>query len=151
MVQFRTDPATMPLDQGMVRWSNTASPPVHVADLILPQQDITIRGQSAYGENLSWNIWRVTEDHRPQGSIAEARRVVYAASANLRRNVNGVPTGEPGKTKACVRDRALRGPSHRSRLHLSRHRHCPYRRQRHRVLHWPRGHRSAASAAKLLP
>ncbi len=102
MVQFRTDPATMPLDEAMVRWSEIASPPVHVADLILPQQDISVRGQAAYGENLSWNIWRVTEDHRPQGSIADARRVVYAAAADLRRDVNGVPTGEPVEPKPAI-------------------------------------------------
>ena len=85
----------MPLDQATVRWDESLSPPVHVADLILPPQDIDARGQAAYGENLSWNIWRVTEDHKPVGSIADARRVVYAASAEQRRNVNGVPTGEP--------------------------------------------------------
>src|SRR5579864_695378 len=95
VVQFRTDPKKMPLDEATVRWSEVASPPVHVADLILPQQDITLRGQAQYGENLSLNIWRVTEDHKPQGSIADARRVVYAVSADLRRDVNGVPTGEP--------------------------------------------------------
>lgn len=98
-VQFRTNPETEPLDMAMVPWPESISPPVHLADLILPQQDITARGQPAYGENLSWNIWRVTEDHRPQGSIAEARRVVYAASAQMRRDANGVPTGEPAVPK----------------------------------------------------
>jgi len=99
MVQFRTNPETMPLDQATVPWSEVASPPVHVADLVLAHQDVTVRGQPAYGENLSWNIWRVTEEHRPVGSIAEARRVVYAASAEMRRNANGVPTGEPDRPK----------------------------------------------------
>jgi hypothetical protein len=49
MVQFRTDPAAMPLDEATVRWSEVESPPVHVADLILPRQDINERGQAAYG------------------------------------------------------------------------------------------------------
>ena len=101
-VQFRTHPATMPLDEAMVRWDELASPPVHIADLILPRQDIAVRGQEAYGENLSWNIWRVTEDHKPVGSIADARRVVYAASADLRRDVNGVPTGEPVEPRPAI-------------------------------------------------
>jgi hypothetical protein len=101
-VQFRADPAKMPLDEATVRWSEVDSPPVHIADLILPQQDSAARGQAQYGENLSWNIWRVTEDHRPQGSIADARRIVYAASADLRRNVNGVPTGEPVQPKPAL-------------------------------------------------
>ena len=99
-VQFRA--GDQPLDKATVRWEESVSPPVHVADLILPQQDITARGQAEYGENLAWNIWRVTKDHEPQGSIAEARRVVYAASAEQRRNVNGVPTGEPAEPKPAL-------------------------------------------------
>jgi hypothetical protein len=98
-IQRRTKPDTMPLDMAMVPWSESDSPPIHVADLILPQQDITVRGQAEYGENLSMNIWRVTEDHRPQGSLADARRAVYAASAQQRRDVNGVPDGEPVRPK----------------------------------------------------
>lgn len=102
MVQFSADPATMPLDQATVRWDESVSPPIHVADLILPRQDITARGQAEYGENLAWNIWRVTKEHEPQGSIAEARRAVYAASAEQRRNVNGVPDGEPAAPKPAL-------------------------------------------------
>jgi hypothetical protein len=117
-VQFRTDPATMPLDQATVRWEESVSPALHLADLILPQQDITARGQAAYGENLSWNIWRVTEEHKPEGSIAEARRSVYAASARLRRNVNGEPIGEPVEPRPelspapCVDSRIVRSAIH---------------------------------------
>lgn len=101
-VQLRTNPETMPLDKATVRWSEDESPAQVLAELILPQQDITSRGQDDYGENLSWNIWRVTEPHRPQGSIAEVRRVVYAASAEQRRNVNGIPTGEPVQPRPFI-------------------------------------------------
>ena len=99
MIQLRTVPAEMPLDESTVLWDEKASPPIHVADLVLFQQDIETRGQAVYGENLSWNIWRVTADHQPQGSIAAARRDVYAASSRLRHDVNGVPTGEPDRAK----------------------------------------------------
>ena len=117
-IQFRTDPATMPLDKATVRWDESVSSPVHVADLILPQQDIDARGQAQYGENLAWNIWRVTEDHNPVGSIADARRAVYAASAEQRHNVNGIPTGEPSSPRPalnpapCVDTRIVRAAIH---------------------------------------
>ncbi len=112
MLQFQTHPETMPLDAAMVPWSEKASTPVHVADLILFQQDMNARGHAAYGENLSLNIWRVTEPHTPQGSLALARREVYSASAKLRRDMNGVPTGEPDHAKpyaetAPVADRVI--------------------------------------------
>ncbi|WP_299143057.1 LodA/GoxA family CTQ-dependent oxidase [uncultured Tateyamaria sp.] len=95
LIQRRTNPDTMPLDAATVPWPEDQSPFVHVADIELPQQDVDSMGQAAYGENLAWNIWRVTEDHAPQGSIALARRDVYSASADTRRNANGIPDGEP--------------------------------------------------------
>jgi hypothetical protein len=117
-IQFQTDPALMPLDKATVRWEESVSAPIHVADLILFQQDTHARGQAEYGENLSWNIWRVTEDHKPTGSIAEVRREVYSLSAEQRCNVNGVPTGEPSRAKPainlapCVDAKILRAAIH---------------------------------------
>ena len=95
MVQFRTDPERMPLDRATVRWEESESEPIHVATLVLPQQNITGPGQAEYGENLAFNPWHCLPEHRPQGSISDARRVVYAASADLRRDVNGISRTEP--------------------------------------------------------
>lgn len=95
MVQLRTNPDEMPLDQGTVEWSEGVSPPIHVATLVLPQQELDTRGQGAYGENLAINSWHTLAEHQPVGSLAEARKVTYRASARVRRDVNGVPQGEP--------------------------------------------------------
>lgn len=95
LAQFQTDPEAMPLDKATVRWSETASPPEHLATLIIPAQDIEARGQASYGENLSYNIWRVPPEHAPVGSLAEVRRRVYAASADTRRGDNGTSLDEP--------------------------------------------------------
>lgn len=99
LVQLRTDPDSMPLDAATVPWSEEASKPVHVATLVLPQQDVTARGQAVYGETLAYNPWRTLEAHRPVGSIAEARKVVYRASARVRRDVDGQPVGEPAEVR----------------------------------------------------
>ncbi|EUC12351.1 LodA/GoxA family CTQ-dependent oxidase [Paraburkholderia hospita] len=95
LVQFQTTEAEMPLDRATVRWGEESSRPIHLATLVIAKQDTRTRGQAEYGDNLAINPWRVTETHAPVGSIANARRVVYAASADLRRSVNGVPDGEP--------------------------------------------------------
>jgi hypothetical protein len=94
-VQLRTDAKNMPLDKATVRWDEKASKPIRVATLTLPQQDIDGRGQSPYGENLAYNPWHALPAHAPVGSISDARKAVYEASAILRRNVNGVPAVEP--------------------------------------------------------
>ena len=117
-VQFRTDDATMPLDAATVPWKEDESPFVHIADIELPQQDIASRSQPDYGENLAWNIWRVTEEHQPQGSIADARRRVYASSAKTRHDANGIANGEPMSQKntesfaACEDDVIVRAAIH---------------------------------------
>ena len=102
MVQFRTDPQTMPLDRATVRWEESQSQPIQIATLILPRQDIEALGQADYGENLSFNAWHSLAEHTPQGSISDARKVVYAASAHERRDANGVPTREPGEPRPVV-------------------------------------------------
>jgi hypothetical protein len=107
-LQVRTDPASMPLDAATVRWDEDAAPWMHVATLVLDRQDIDARGQSSYGDNLAMNIWRVPAEHAPVGSLADARRVVYAASADLRRNVNGVPLGEPEQPRPSAAPPAAR-------------------------------------------
>lgn len=95
MVQLRTNPSTMPLDEATVEWPESESPFEHVATLILPKQDICTLGQAEYGQGLDFNIWRVPEEQRPTGSIAEARKVVYAASARTRHEANGQPLQDP--------------------------------------------------------
>jgi hypothetical protein len=94
-VQFQTDPERMPLDAATIRWKETASPPVHLATLTIPRQDVDANGQAQYGENLAFNPWHALEAHAPQGSVAAARRVVYQAAADLRRERNDVPREEP--------------------------------------------------------
>ncbi|MBL1101524.1 LodA/GoxA family CTQ-dependent oxidase [Streptomyces sp. 205] len=89
----------MPLDRATARWEESDSSPVRVARLTLHQQNTEARGQAAYGENLAFNPWHGLPEHRPAGSIAEARRVVYPASAARRRHANGIPVREPGPAR----------------------------------------------------
>ncbi|WP_327729595.1 LodA/GoxA family CTQ-dependent oxidase [Streptomyces sp. NBC_00487] len=99
LVQFRTDAEAMPLDRATVRWDETVSAPVPVARLTLDRQDVRGRGQAAYGANLAFNPWHSLAEHRPVGSIAEARRTVYKASADRRRDAGGIPAAEPGPAR----------------------------------------------------
>ncbi len=90
-VQRRSDPSSMPLDEATVRWPEESSPYVPVARLRVLQQNVLERGQSDYGQNLAFNIWRTSAANKPvkESSIAWARRDVYAAGADLRHEANG--------------------------------------------------------------
>jgi len=74
------DEATTPIEDTSVEWS---VPWVELATLTLPQQDTaTPRGQeiSELVNQLSFDPWHASEDHRPLGAIMRARRVAYAPS-----------------------------------------------------------------------
>ena len=101
-LQFYIDPDTTPLDRATVRWDETVSIPEFVATLTLHRQDIDERGQPAYGENLAYNPWRALREHSPEGTLAEARKVAYQASARLRRDLNGIPNGEPDEPRSVI-------------------------------------------------
>ncbi len=84
-----------PLEQADEEWSTEKYPYVPVATLEVSRQDVTAQGQSAYGDLLAFNIWRTPVAQTPRGSIAEARKVVYANSARLRHQANGQPQDQP--------------------------------------------------------
>ncbi|PCK09338.1 MAG: lysine-epsilon oxidase [Alteromonadaceae bacterium] len=96
-IQLRTNDKTMPLDDAQVVWPESQSPFIHIATLILPQQDICAIGQAEFGSNLAFNIWRTLPTHQPLGSIAAARKVVYQASADTRHQANGQQMQEPSQ------------------------------------------------------
>lgn len=100
-VQRRTNPDTMPLDKAMVEWPEDESPFIPVATLQIPRQRVEARGQSPYGQGLSFNIWRVPPTNAPseESSIAVVRRDVYAAGARMRHTANGQPLQDPSEPR----------------------------------------------------
>jgi L-lysine epsilon oxidase-like protein len=103
-VQPRTDPKTMPLDAATRRWPEKQSPWQAVARLVLPRQDVCVRGQADYGQSLSFNIWRVPEANAPvrESSIAWVRKGVYSAGAEKRHRANGQPIEDPRDPRPVV-------------------------------------------------
>ncbi len=96
-IQLRTNDETMPINDAQAVWSTEESPYICIAKLRLPKQDITAIGQDEFGRSLSFNIWRTLQEHEPLGSVAETRKEVYAASAEVRRQANGQQQQEPKK------------------------------------------------------
>lgn len=101
-LQFFVDEATTPVDDATVTWDEHAAPPQLAATIELPRQDIDAPGQAMYAENLAMNPWHALPVHAPAGSINEARRVVYRASADLRRYYNGVAESEPAAMRPAT-------------------------------------------------
>jgi hypothetical protein len=94
-VQLCTDLDAMPVEDVTVEWSEYLSPPVTVAKLRLPQQDIGDDENLEIMDALSFTAWRCTEAHRPLGNIQRTRKEVYRQSSLVRHEVNGQIRAEP--------------------------------------------------------
>jgi hypothetical protein len=97
--QLFVDDSVTPIDRAAERWEEQIAPFVSVARLDIPAQDIDQPGQAAYGEGLAFAPWRTLYENRPLGSIADARRIAYPASAAVRRSLNGQSMQEPDKPR----------------------------------------------------
>jgi hypothetical protein len=109
-VQLSTDLVRMPVEKTTVVWPESLSPYVTVAKLRLPQQDIGGEDNFERMDKTSMSPWRVTEEHRPLGSIMRSRLEVYRESSKLRHEANNQERREPknlaevfGEQKATAR------------------------------------------------
>jgi hypothetical protein len=94
-VQLSTDLDRMPVEKTTVVWPESLSPFVTVAKLRVPQQDIGAEDNFERMDKTSMSPWRVTEEHRPLGSIMRSRKEVYRQSSILRHETNNQERKEP--------------------------------------------------------
>jgi hypothetical protein len=84
MVQFQTNPRTMPIEDASVEWSERESLFRSVARVRVPRQNIDEAGRAAVCEEAAYNPWHSIAEHRPLGSFNRARREIYPALAEFR-------------------------------------------------------------------
>jgi hypothetical protein len=78
-VQLFVDEKRTPVEHAYIEWKETDSPPIPIATLILPRQDIDSQLQADI-EHMAFNPWN-TSEFTPLGLINLARKKVYDASA----------------------------------------------------------------------
>ncbi len=93
-VQLCTDVKAMPINDTTIEWPEALSPYVTVARVHLPRQDVSGQENNEKVDAISFNQFRVTEEHRPLGEIMDVRRI-YSKSAKVRRTINHQPQTEP--------------------------------------------------------
>ncbi|MGV3524725.1 MAG: catalase family protein [Candidatus Sericytochromatia bacterium] len=95
MVQLRTDPASMPVEDATVAWSEQKAPWIPVATLQIPAQSFDSPRQMGFCENLSFTPWHSLPEHKPLGAPNRVRKSVYELVSRFRHATNGVPPQEP--------------------------------------------------------
>lgn len=81
-----------PVEDAAVEWKKRSSPAMEIATVTIPQQDIL----GADGANsrrlvdrLAFDVWNAPTQFRPLGSLNRARRLIYEASAHVRKAKGG--------------------------------------------------------------
>lgn len=83
-VQRFVDAAATPIEDGAVAWAEAVSPPVRVAILTIPRQDVDDEAGRAAAravDAVAFNPWNIADGFRPLGNLNRARGAVYGASA----------------------------------------------------------------------
>jgi hypothetical protein len=75
----------MPIEDASVEWSEEASPFRPVARIRIPMQNIEESSRMGRCEETAFNPWHSLTEHRPLGSLNRARREIYPAMAEFRR------------------------------------------------------------------
>lgn len=92
MVQTRTVPAKMPIEDATVEWQEAQSPFVPVARITIPAQTPEA---AEVCEARSFTPWHSIPEHRPLGGISRVRKDVYLTVSKLRHELNAQPRIEP--------------------------------------------------------
>lgn len=82
LVLPRDDEARQPIEDPTVAWSEFGTPPIRIATIEIPRQDIAANAQKA--ERLVFSPWNCLAAHEPLGQINAARRHVYTALSGTR-------------------------------------------------------------------
>ncbi|MGW2858731.1 hypothetical protein [Streptomyces sp. NPDC001205] len=86
-LQRFVDEATTPVEDASVQWPESLAPPVPVARLTVPRQDLDSHEAVAVArriEQFAFTPWRTTDAFRPLGNLNRARDAAYGASSARR-------------------------------------------------------------------
>lgn len=95
MVQLRTRPDAMPIEDPTINWQEDIAPFQAVARITILSQ---LLGDTDFCENLSFTPWHGLSVHQPLGGLNRARREIYEAISRLRHALNAAPHREPTDT-----------------------------------------------------
>ncbi|HYD36508.1 MAG TPA: hypothetical protein VEA60_02775, partial [Allosphingosinicella sp.] len=89
LVQLRTDPASMPIEDAAVEWREGEAPFVKVATLRIPRQRFRTAERDELAEALAFSPAHARVEHRPIGGVNRARMRVYREQAGFRQKRDG--------------------------------------------------------------
>jgi len=86
LIQFHVDDDRTPIEDATEEWKEADSPYHPVARIRIPRQTIDDSGRAKACEDFAFNPWHALAEHRPLGSMNRARKEIYRALSEYRRN-----------------------------------------------------------------
>jgi len=88
MVQLRSDPQNMPIEDASVIWDEQGSPFIKVASITVNYQNFRAQEAMCSCEETIFNPWQCQREHMPLGGINRVRKRVYSETSNYRAQKN---------------------------------------------------------------
>ena len=85
LVQFYVDDQRTPIEDATVEWQAGDSPYHKVGVIRIPRQRFEDAERVTGGERMTFNPWHSLTEHEPVGGMNRARREIYRAMADFRR------------------------------------------------------------------
>jgi hypothetical protein len=93
VVQFQLDAGKQPVEDAFKLWDEKESPPLRIAQLLIPPTDLedpAAQADTEYCSHLAFTPWHGLTEHRPLGNINRARKFVLKASQSLRQSADAL-------------------------------------------------------------
>ena len=84
-----------PIEDTITEWKESVSKPEHVAEIVIPSQEVDTPARNSFGENLSFNPWHSVAEHKPLGTVNRVRKAIYLEISKYRHQLNRAPLREP--------------------------------------------------------
>jgi hypothetical protein len=84
-----------PIEDTITEWKESVSKPEHVAEIVIPSQEVDTLARNSFGENLSFNPWHGVAEHKPLGTVNRVRKAIYLEISRYRHQLNRAPLREP--------------------------------------------------------
>jgi choline dehydrogenase len=89
-IQKRSDPASEPIENTLVPWSDVKSPWQKIATIDIYPQTFATTAQQEFCERLTFNPWHGLQVHMPRGGVNHGRRDVMHAMQDVRLQADGL-------------------------------------------------------------
>jgi len=90
-VQRFVDQHRTPIEDSTTEWKEDLSRLEHVAQIMIPRQDLMSPQRARFCEDLSFSPWHGLPEHRPLGLVNRVRKRAYLEISNLRHRLNDRP------------------------------------------------------------